>query len=39
MKIEQTQIDGDILMVTLDGDLDIAGSTDIEMPLSVIAGA
>ena len=39
MKIEQTRIDGDILMVSLAGDLDIAGSTDIEMPLSVIAGA
>ncbi|MBF9060594.1 anti-sigma factor antagonist [Rhodobacterales bacterium HKCCSP123] len=39
MKIEQTQIDGDIMMVTLKGDLDIAGTSDIEMPLSVIAGS
>lgn len=38
MNMEQTEIDGDILKVTLDGSLDIAGAGDIDMPFSIIAG-
>lgn len=38
MKLEQSELPGDILKATLIGSLDIAGAGEIEMPFSVIAG-
>lgn len=38
MKMEQTELDGQVLKVTLDGSLDIAGAGEIDMSFSVIAG-
>ena len=39
MKIAQTERDGGVLVVRLDGDLDIAGAGAAELPLGVVAGA
>lgn len=39
MKIEQTELDGGILKVTLTGAFDIAGAADADMPFSIIAGS
>lgn len=38
MRLEQTTLPGDILMVKLTGALDIAGAGEIDMPFSVISG-
>lgn len=38
MRLEQTSLPGDILLVKLAGPLDIAGAGEIEMPFSVISG-
>ena len=38
MKMEQAELDGGILKVTLDGSLDIAGAQKVDLPFSVIAG-
>lgn len=38
MKIEQTEMDGGILKVSLNGALDIAGASEVSLPFSVIAG-
>ncbi len=39
MQMAQEELAGDVLKVTLDGALDIAGSAVIDMPFAVIAGA
>lgn len=39
MRLEQTSLPGDILLLKLSGPLDIAGAGEIEMPFSVISGA
>ncbi len=39
MKMEQAELDGGILKVTLQGSLDIAGAQKVDLPFSVIAGA
>lgn len=39
MHMTQEELDGGILKVTLEGSLDIAGSSVIDMPFAVIAGA
>ena len=38
MRLEQTELSGDILKVKLTGALDIAGADEIEMPFSIISG-
>jgi anti-anti-sigma factor len=38
MRLEQTSLPGDILLVKLTGPLDIAGAGEIDMPFSVISG-
>jgi anti-sigma B factor antagonist len=38
MRLLQTSLPNDILMVKLSGPLDIAGAGDIDMPFSVISG-
>jgi len=38
MRLEQTELPGDILKVKLTGALDIAGAGEVEMPFSVISG-
>ena len=38
MRLEETTLPGDILMVKLTGALDIAGAGEIDMPFSVISG-
>lgn len=38
MRLEQTSLPGDILLVKLAGPLDIAGAGEIETPFSVISG-
>ena len=38
MHMEQLELENNIVKVTLDGSLDIAGAGDIDLPLSVIAG-
>jgi len=39
MRLEQVGLPGDVLLVKLEGPLDIAGAGEIDMPFSVIAGA
>ena len=38
MKMEQAELDGGILKVTLGGSLDIAAAQKVDLPFSVIAG-
>ena len=38
MKMDQTELPGDILKVSLSGDFDIAGASEVDLPFSVIAG-
>jgi anti-anti-sigma factor len=38
MRLEQTSLTGEILLVKLKGPLDIVGAGEIEMPFSVICG-
>jgi len=38
MRLEQTELSGDILKVKLTGALDIAGADEVEMPFSIISG-
>ena len=38
MRLEQSNLPGDILVVKLTGPLDIAGAGEIEMPFSIISG-
>ncbi len=39
MQIEQTELENGVLLVKLDGRLDIAGAGEADMPFAVIAGA
>ena len=38
MKIEQQEMDGDVLRITFDGSLDIAGADAADRPMATIAG-
>lgn len=39
MKMQQSELEGGILKVSLSGAFDIAGAGDVDLPFSVIAGA
>lgn len=39
MKMEQSELPGNVLKIKLTGPLDIAGSQEIELPMSVVAGS
>ncbi|MEL6318169.1 MAG: STAS domain-containing protein [Pseudomonadota bacterium] len=39
MEIVQTELDGGVLCVALEGALDIAGAADVDMPLSIVSGS
>lgn len=39
MRMEQTELDGGVLKITLDGSLDIAGAGEVDLPFMLVAGS